>query len=117
LRKTRLALVLVSGTLALAPGFAAAANESSAIEQLAIDTAQTTAEHAAVAGYFRAKAAEARAEARRHRSFANTYVGGKGAQRASFQLRHRNLAEDLEAMAMEYEEMARMHDEEAAKAS
>lgn len=64
----------------------------------------------------RAKAAEARAEARRHRSFASAYVGGKSVTRAPFQRRHRNLAEDLEAMAMDYEAMARMH-EEAASAS
>jgi hypothetical protein len=105
------------GALALTPGFAATAEETPAVERLAIETAHTSAEHAAVAGYFRAKAAEARAEARRHRSFASAYTGGKSGSRVPFQRSHRDLAEDLEAMAMDYEAMARMHEEEAARAS
>jgi hypothetical protein len=114
--KTRLALVLLSGALALSPGFAAAA-ETAPSDQLEMSMADTGAEHAAAESYFRAKAAEARDEARRHRALASAYVGGKSAQAAPFQKHHRHLADSLEAMAASYEMMARMHAEEAANAS
>jgi hypothetical protein len=119
MKKSRFVLFVLAGALALAPGLTARAGESPASEARVVGAAGVTTDHAAVAGHLRMKAVEARAEAERHRAFARAFfAGGRGAAPGSpIRQRHRRLAEELEAMAAGYEEMARMHDEAAARAN
>jgi hypothetical protein len=72
-------------------------------------------EHATLAHDLRARAAEARAQARRHRALAAAPADGLRGGRASVIARHRRLADRLESLAMDYEEMAQMHEAEAAQ--
>jgi hypothetical protein len=113
---SRLAVAFVLlASLALAPGFAVAQEEAPSLEQVLAETADTPAEHAALAGYYRGKADEARALARRHKSMGHAYVGGKSAQKQHFQNHCRKITEQQEKIAQEYDAMAKLHDEEAKK--
>src|SRR5574338_643848 len=70
----RIATALLLTALALSPGLALADRASSDLEQALIESANTPAEHAALAKYYRAQAADAQAEAKRHEMMAKTYV-------------------------------------------
>ena len=114
---TRIGTALLLGALSLylSPGLAAA-EEAHSLEQLVIETAKTPAEHTALAKHFRAKAEEARAEARRHESMGKSYGLGpvKLTQVAQMQGHCKKLTELNGAMATEYEGLAKGH-EAAAK--
>jgi len=74
--------------------------------------ADTPADHAVLAEYFRAKATEARGEMRLHNYMARSIHSGK--KRAQLGARHcEKLAEPYRAMAEEYDGLAERHDEEA----
>jgi len=112
--RTRIAVALVSGALALAPVFAVAAEASDPLEQLVVEMAQTSGEHMALAKHFRAKAEEARAEATRHTGMARTYGAGKLTQRQQMKKHCDGLSEKFNGLAQEYEALAKLH-EDAAK--
>ena len=110
-----MSLALVLGALALAPAIAGAEDDKS-LEQLVVETADTKAEHEALANYYEREAAEARKLASRHQSMGRAYVGGKSANTAGYQSHCKKIAEQQEAIAKEYDEMAKMHREEAKQA-
>jgi len=112
----RIALALLIGAVALAPGLSRAGQEGHSLEQLAIEMAQTPEQHAAVARHYRAKAEDARAEARRHESMARTYAGGKLVQRQRMRQHYQKLAEQYTGMAQEFEALAKLHEDEASRA-
>lgn len=111
----RIAGALLIGALALSPGFASAEESSASVEQLLVDMADTPADHAALAKYYRARAADARAAASTHQSMGKSYSGGKVAQRQQMEGHCKKLSEENTAMAAEYEALAKLHDEEAKK--
>jgi hypothetical protein len=113
---TRFAVALLLGALALSPGSAGAEEQGDSLELLVVEMAQTPAEHAALAKHYRAKADSARALAQRHQSMGRAYVGGKSTQGRQFQNHCRKIAEQQEAMAQEYDALAKLHDEEAKEA-
>ena len=122
--RSKIGVALVLGTLALAPGSVRAADQGPSLEQVVVEMANTPAEHAALASYYRSKAYEARAEAREHDSMAKTYSPGTGQKTTWGTVQERQkmadhckkLAQQNETMAQDYDELAKLHDEAAKKA-
>ena len=122
--RSKIGAALLLGGLALAPGSALAAGEKGSLEQVVVQMANTPAEHAALASYYRSKATEARAEAREHDAMAHTYVGsgeykttwGTVQERQKMADHCKRLSQQSEATAQDYEALAKLHDEEAKKA-
>ena len=108
---------LVAGCL-LALGPAAAWAQTSAggsgdLLEMLVDSASTPAQHQALARYFRAKAAEAKALAQTHQAMSRSYAGKPG------EIRNMNkhcdqIAKLNEDLAAQYESMAKA-EEAAAK--
>jgi hypothetical protein len=114
--KTRIGTALLLGALSLylSPALAAA-DENHAIEHLVIETASTPAQHTALAKHYRAKAEDARAEARSHEEMAKSYGRhAKLVQVAEMQRHCKKLSELSNATAAEYDALAKEH-EAAAK--
>lgn len=110
--KIRLAAALISA-IVVASGAALAQNEEDAgLEHLVIEMATTSAQHHAVAGHYTAKAQEARQEMRRHERMAQAYSVGRASNQ---QLRRHceRIAESYEQIAAEYDELAKLHEQEA----
>jgi hypothetical protein len=122
--RSKTGTVLVLGMLALAPGSSLAADPATSLEQVVVEMANTPAEHAALAGYYRSKAEESRAEAREHDSMAKTYAPGTGEKTTWGTIQERQkmadhckrLSQQSEATAQDYEALAKLHEEEAKKA-
>jgi hypothetical protein len=113
IRIAGLVLALASSGAAFAEG--EHAHEGHGLEQVLIESATTPAQHEVLARHFRAKAAAARAEAKEHRSMAESY-GGTKLVVAEAQRKHCNdLAANLEAQAKLYDELAAGHAAEATK--
>jgi hypothetical protein len=105
--------VFLLGALALAPSFSSAQEDSGSLEQLLAGTADTKAEHQALAKYYKEQAAEARVVAGRHQAIGRAYLGSKGANSQTLQRHCQKIAEQQEAMAKEFGAMAKMHEDEA----
>ena len=105
--------IAVALALFAAPSFAA--GEEHSLEQILVESASTPAEHQALASHFRAKAAAARAEAKEHRSRAESYGGTKLVVAAAQRKHCNDLATNLEAQAKLYDELAAAHEVEAKK--
>ena len=112
---TRIGIGLLLGALALPPGLAAA-EDAHSLEQLVVEMAHTRAQHEALAKHYRAKAEEARAEARSHEAMGRGYSGGKVADRLQMQNHCKKISGQFLAMADEYEALAKLHDADAKKA-
>jgi len=112
---TRIAVITLAAALALSPALTLADEGSHSLEQLVVEMADTPADHAALAGHYRAKAAAARAESAKHESMGRTYSGGKFFQRTAMQAHCKKIAEENAAVAAEYEELAKLHEAESMK--
>lgn len=86
------------------------------IEELAVQMATTPDQHAIVGNYYRAKAADARAEAERHRSMRRAYGVGKLQDKKRMQEHCDKLISGNDALALEYDQLAASHDALAAHA-
>jgi len=113
--RNTIAGALLVGALALSPGFASAEESDASIEQLIVNSAQTPADHAALAKYYRGKAAEATAAAGTHQSMASSYRGGKMAQREQMAGHCKKIAKQDTATAADYEALAKLHEQDAKK--
>ena len=111
-----LVVTLLLGTLALAPGLARGQEGGGALEELVVEMAHTKAEHQALAKYYTEKAADARKLASRHQSMGRAYLGGKGMNKQAFTGHCKRIAEQQEAMAKEYDALAKLHEDEAKQA-
>ncbi len=114
--KEQIAILVSIGLLATSPGVTLAQETSHSLEQVLVESAQTSADHTALAHYFRGKAAEARAEAERHERMGRSYLQGKIREREAYQRHCRNIAGSLKEQAAEFDALAAMH-EAAAKAA
>jgi hypothetical protein len=86
------------------------------LERVLVESANTPAEHEALATYFRGKAGAQRESAANHRWMAKNYGGSlRGPQVAAQKTHCEKLANLHEQTAAQYDEMAKVH-EEAAKA-
>ena len=112
----RFVVAVLLGALALSPTFAAAQDEDSSIEQLVVEMAHTKAEHQALAKFYTEKAADARKLASRHQSMARAYLGGKGMNKQPMTSHCKRIAEQQEAIAKEYDALAKLHQDEAKQA-
>ena len=90
-------------------------DEAAPLEQLAIDSAHTSADHAALAKYYRLKAAAARAEAASHESMARTRAP-RWSPKNKCKRTARRISQQEKATADEYDALAKLHDDEAKKA-
>ena len=114
----RFVVALLLGALALAPGFALAQEEGSSLEGLVAEMAHTKAEHQALSKYYGEQAENARALAARHKSMGRSYLGGgRGQNRQPFMTHCNKIAEQQEAIAKEYDALAKLHGDEAKKAT
>ncbi|MFO0689187.1 MAG: hypothetical protein U0900_10780 [Myxococcota bacterium] len=75
-----------------------------------IPIATTAAEHEALAQAFRAKAAEARAEAAHHEHLARAYYHGKYRRQQEINSSYHQLAQSFEAQATHYDALAKLHE-------
>jgi hypothetical protein len=114
--RLRLIPALLVGALALSSGPASADEGTESLEELAVETASTPAQHAALARYYHEKAQEARAEARRHEVMGRAYTGGKSPQKQVFKQHCQGISEKYAAMAAEYDALAKLHEADAGKA-
>jgi len=113
--RSKFGVAVLLGALALAPSLTVAEEGAHSLEQLVVEMAHTPADHAALATHYRAKAAAARAEAKRHESMGRAYAGGKMMERTQMQSHCKKIAADQTAIAAEYDELAKIHDAEAKK--
>lgn len=111
MRKGLVAIALI-GLMTGFSGVVAAADEHS-LEHVLVESAQSAADHLALAHHYRAKAAEARAEAAIHEKMGRTYAQGKATERARMQTHCQKIADSFKAQAVEYDEMASVHEAEA----
>lgn len=112
----KIGFALLIGFLALAPVMStAAAGDSRSLEQVVIEMAHTPGDHAALSTYYRAKAADARAEAAQHEKMGRTYNVGKITQGQQMKQHCNKIAANFTSMASEYDAMAKLHDAESAK--
>ena len=113
----KIGLALLVGFLALAPVMPAAAGEDSrSQDQIAIETAHTAADHAALAKQFRAKAAEARSDAAVHEAMARSYGLQKRGAMDQMGGHCKKIASNDMSNATEYDALAKLHDAESMKA-
>lgn len=114
--RTTIGLAFLLGAFALSPSLTFADEGAHSLEQLVVESADSAADHAALASHYRAKAAAARAEAKRHESVGRAYSGGKMMERERMRQHCKKLAAENNAMAGEYEELAKIHEAESKKA-
>ena len=113
----RLVVALLIGGFSLAPLFAAAQESGGSLEEIVVQTADTKAEHEALAKFYEKEAADARAAAKRHEAMSRAYVGGvRSGGGQPFGTHCKNIAEKQAAIATEYDHLAKMHADEAKKA-
>lgn len=112
---TRTAIALLLGALLFSPGLAAG-EEGPSLEQIVTEMAKTPAQHTALADHYRAKAEKARAAERYHERMGRSYTRGKQGSGPRASVHCKNLAKNYAAMAEQYDELAKFHDEEAKKA-
>lgn len=113
--KKRLAAIALIGFMMGIAGVALAGSEDHSLEQVLVETAQTAADHQALAHHYHAKAAAARAEAASHEQMGKTYTMGKSMQRIQMQRHCQKIADDFKSQAAEYDAMANLHEAEAKK--
>lgn len=113
--KERLAAIALIGLMSGISSVALAGGESHPLEHVLVETADTVAEHQALANHFREKAADARDEAARHEKMGKTYMMGKATERTQMQRHCQKLADGFKSQAVEYDAMAKVHDTEARK--
>jgi hypothetical protein len=92
------------------------AQEDHTLEQLVIEMAQTRAEHEAIAHHYASQAETANADARRHQEMAKTYANAGRAGYPQMRGHCEQLAKKYDEIAAEYEQLAKLHTEEARKA-
>ena len=116
----RIAMIAaLAALIAAVPATWASAQGASAdrLEELVVDSADSPADHKALAGYYRAKAEDARAEAAHHEAMGHRYHGkGKGSQTGkSRQMKQHcdNLVKLNNDAAAEYDGLAKAHEAEA----
>lgn len=112
--RTAIAAALLSTLLSLPT---ANAQQDHTLEHLVIEMASTRAEHNAVARHYTAQAEAARADARRHEEMARIYSGAGRAGQPQMRNHCEQLAKKYEEIAAEYDQLSRLHTEEARKAA
>ena len=108
-------IISLGFAIAVVPMAGIAGADDHGLEQILADTASTPAQHQALAKYYHAKAASARAEAASHESMARSYTGTKMAMKEQMQGHCQKLSQAAKATADEYDALAKLHEDEAKK--
>jgi len=85
------------------------------LEHLVIEMASSTAEHNAVSRHYSAQAEAARQDVRRHEEMARIYGGGGRTGQPQMRRHCEQLAKKFEEIAVEYDQLAQLHADEARK--
>lgn len=107
---SKFALALAVIVLIASP-LAGWADDAASLEQLVAEMAESPAQHASLADYYRHKAEGARDQAAIHVKMARSYEGGRFTARNKMKDHCRAIAKNNEAMAEQYEAMALLHEE------
>jgi len=110
MKKTMLALAIL-GLVAIMPAPRVSAADDGSLEALIPQLVTTPEGHKAVANYYRSKAAEATAEANRHREMAKNYAESNFTRKKMMQEHCDRLVAEYEALAKQYQDMANEHEE------
>ena len=110
--RLHLATVLLSALLA-ASGAAQAQDHT--LEQLVVEMASTAAQHNAIAHHYATQAEAARGDASRHQQMARIYGGAGRAGQPQMRRHCEQLATKYEEIAAEYDQLAKLHTDEARK--
>jgi len=113
--KNTMLAIAVLGLVTLMPAVPAPAADDSAIEMLLPQLAATPEGNKAVASYYRQKAADAKAEAQRHREMAKNYAESNFTRRQIMKEHCDKLVAEYEGLAKQYEDMAAEFGQAAAK--
>jgi len=116
--RNKIGLAFLLGALILSPGLALADHhekEGHSLEQLVEKMAHTPADHAALAAHYRAKAAEARADAASHEKMAQSYGMQKHGAMDPMKRHCKKIAANSKANAAEYDSLAQLHEAESKK--
>jgi len=106
--------VTLGFAIAVAPMAGIAEADDHGLEQILAETATTPAQHQALAKYYRAKAADAKAEAESHRTMAKNYSAGTSMPLARQRSEHcGKLSALADSQAAEYEKLAASHETQA----
>jgi hypothetical protein len=107
--------LMLGAALVVVPLATVAVADDEAVVNVLIESANTPAQHQALANYFKAKAAVATREAADHRAMAKSYSGQKATLSAA-QAEHCNkLAALSDSQAAEYEQLSATHEAAAKK--
>jgi hypothetical protein len=112
---SRFSLAVLAAALSVSLGAvpASAAEEQSLVDVL-VQSADAPQEHQALADHFRKRAEALRTAAERHRSMGNHYGGNEAMKRAA--KRHCDeMAKLNEQLAAQYDELAKLHQDQAAR--
>jgi hypothetical protein len=111
MRVLRVLCVALSLAVPAAPAVAAGDHD---LEEMAVESASTPAQHQALAAHFKGRAEAARKEAARHRAMGKAYSGGRMARSPQPPSTHcTKLADMFDAQATEYDALAAAHEAEA----
>ncbi len=117
--RTMLGLAFLLGALILSPARVLAAEEAHeghSLEQVVVETVHTPAGHAALAAHYRAKAAEARADASAHEKMAKAYATQKRGATDKMGQHCKKVSANSKATAAEYDSLAQLHEAESKQA-
>ncbi len=117
--RTMLGLAFLLGALILSPARVLAADEGHeghSLEQVVVETVHTPAGHAALAAHYRAKAAEARADASAHEKMAKAYATQKRGATDKMGQHCKKVSANSKATAAEYDSLAQLHEAESKQA-
>lgn len=97
----------------MTPGIAVAQDDDTRLEHVLVEMADTPAEHEALARHYTALAAQARQDTRRHEQLASVYTHTRRGASAQMSNHCRRLAEKYGEIAAEYDELAKLHAQQA----
>jgi hypothetical protein len=113
--KSAVVVALTSALLVASGNVAAQSEDDAGLEHLVIEMATTSGQHHAVANHYAAKAEEARREMRRHEAMAQAYMLGR-TPRPQLRDHCLKIAKSEGDIAAEYDELAKLHEQEAGNA-
>ena len=106
-------MLILAGLLLFGGAPARADEAAGGLEAVVVEMVSTPEQHQALARYYRARAKEARAEAKRHEHMAHSYGGGKMRPKAKMKKHCENLATSFAERAKDLDELAVLHGKEA----
>lgn len=114
--RSQIAIAIALGAFALSGSPSFAGENFPSLELFVIESAETPAQHTALANYYRASAAEARAEEARHNQMGKAYGPGRFSEKQRMKAHCDEIARNFAASAKAFDEMAAAHDKAAAAA-